>query len=71
MTASWWVSQEATEYKVVLRHRPRTLAGSPFDRHEVPSIKLDGHACLLGESTDGKMPVAGAEKINKKTEELN
>ena len=47
MTASWWVSQEATEYKVVLRHRPRTLAGSPFDRHEVPSIKLDGHACLL------------------------
>jgi len=43
MTASWWVSQEATEYKVVLRHRPRTLAGSPFDRHEVPGIKLDGH----------------------------
>jgi hypothetical protein len=47
MTASWWVSLEATEYKVVLRHGPRTLAGSPFDRHEVPSIKLDGHACLL------------------------
>jgi hypothetical protein len=68
MTASWWVSQEATEYKVVLRHRPRTLAGSPFDCHEVPSIKLDDHTCLLGESTDGKMPVAFAEKINKKTE---
>jgi hypothetical protein len=27
MTASWWVSLEATEYKVVLRHGPRTLAG--------------------------------------------
>lgn len=38
MTASWWVSPEATEYKAVSRHRPRTLAGSPSDRHQVRSI---------------------------------
>src|SRR3974377_1560663 len=48
MTASWWVLQEATEYKVLFRHRPRTLAGCPFDRHEAPSIKRDGHAGLWG-----------------------
>jgi hypothetical protein len=71
MTASWWVSQEATEYKVVLRHRPRTLAGSPFDRHDVPSIKLDGDACLLGGIDGRKNAGACAEKINKKPEELN
>ena len=71
MTASWWVSQEATEYKVVLRRRPRTLAGSPFDRHEAPNIKLDGHACLLWDRQTEKMPVACAEKTNKKTGVLN
>ena len=62
MTASWWVSQEATEYKVVLRHKPRTLAGSPFDRHEVPSIKLDGHACLLGDRQTEKCPLPVLKK---------